>query len=161
MKGGQQGGEPGFILILDQVVDTHNLGALIRTAVCAGVQAVILPKDRSALPTPAVSKASAGAMEHMKIVQVVNIVNTIKELKQEGLWIAGLDSEGEKSVFDADFTIPTALVIGGEEKGIRPLVKKHCDFLVSIPQKGPIDSLNASVAGAIVMVEVLRQRGKN
>ena len=149
---------PGFVLILDQIVDTHNLGALIRTAVCTGVQAIILPKDRSACPTPAVSKASAGAMEHAEIIIVTNIVSKLTELKQAGMWISALIPHEGQSVFRADFSIPTALMIGGEEKGIRPLVKKHCDFMISIPQHGPVDSLNASVAGAVVMYEVFRQR---
>ncbi|MDM8551840.1 23S rRNA (guanosine(2251)-2'-O)-methyltransferase RlmB [Desulfobacterales bacterium HSG2] len=151
-------GDSPFLLLLDNIVDTHNMGALIRTALCAGVNGVIVPKDRSASPTPAVSKASAGALEHLSLVQVTNLVNTIKDLKKKGLWIAGMDRTGETSLFDSDLTGPIAIVIGGEQKGARPLVRKHCDFLMSVPQKGLIDSLNASVAGAVAMYEVFRQR---
>lgn len=147
-----------FILILDSIVDTHNLGALIRTAQCAGVSGIIIPKDRAAGPSPAVSKASAGALEHVSLIQAVNLVNIIKELKKKGVWIFGLAPDARESVFEKDLKGPGAVIIGGEEKGIRPGVKKHCDFLISIPQKGHIDSLNASVAGAVVMYEAFRQR---
>jgi 23S rRNA (guanosine2251-2'-O)-methyltransferase len=147
-----------LLLLLDNILDTHNLGALVRTALCVGVNGIIIPKDRSALPTPPVSKASAGALEHIHLARVTNLVNTIKTLKKKGLWIAGMDKFSDKSIFFSDLTGPVAIVIGGEEKGVRPLVKKHCDFLMSIPQYGPIDSLNASVAGAVAMYEALRQR---
>jgi 23S rRNA (guanosine2251-2'-O)-methyltransferase len=146
------------ILLLDNIMDPHNLGALIRTAVCIDTEAVIIPKDRSARPTPVVSKASAGALEHIRLVRVTNMVNTIKALKNSGVWVAGMDRASDKSVFSNDWTAPVAIVVGGEESGIRPLVKKQCDFLISIPQTGPLDSLNASVAGAVVMYEVFRQR---
>ena len=146
------------ILLLDNIVDPRNLGALIRTAVCIDTDAVIVPKDRSARPTPIVSKASAGALEHIRLVRVTNMVNTIKALKNGGGWVAGMDRTSDKSIFNNDLTVPVAIVVGGEESGIRPLVKKHCDFLMSIPQTGPVDSLNASVAGAVVMYEVFRQR---
>jgi len=149
-----------FILILDSIVDTHNLGALVRTAHCAGVTGIIIPADRAARPSPAVSKASAGALEHVLLVQAVNLVNTINELKKKGIWTFGLAPDAGRSVFETDFKGPGALIIGGEEKGIRPLVKKQCDFLISIPQKGCIDSLNASVAGAVVMYEAFRQRNQ-
>lgn len=147
-----------FLLLLDHIVDPHNLGALIRTSVCVGVHGIIIPKDRSAYPSPAVSKASAGALEHSRIAQVPNIVSVIKELKHKGIWIAGLDPSASQSIFSSDLSGSLALVIGGEEKGIRPLIKTNCDFLVSIPQQGSINSLNASVAGAIAMYEVFRQR---
>jgi 23S rRNA (guanosine2251-2'-O)-methyltransferase len=147
-----------FLLLLDNVVDPQNLGALVRTALCVGAGAVIITKDRSASPTSAVSKASAGALEHITLSRVTNMVNTIEEMKRKGLWIAGLDAEADKHLYDCDFRSPVALVIGGEEKGIRPLVKSKCDFLVSIPQKKGVSSLNASAAGAVVMYEVLRQR---
>lgn len=147
-----------FLLLLDNVTDTHNLGAMIRTALCSGVSGIIIPKDRSVTPTPAVSKISAGALEHIRLAQVTNLVNTIKDLKKKGIWIAGMESCADQSVFDADLTCPLGIVIGGEEKGIRPLVKKNCDFMISVPQKGVIDSLNASVAGAVAMYEVFRQR---
>ncbi len=152
------GGNDPFILLLDSIVDPHNLGALVRTAFCAGVQGIVIPKDRSVGPVPAASKASAGALEHVYLARVVNMVNTIKELKEKGIWVAGTDPSAEKSLYACDLTGPLAIVIGGEEKGIRPLVGKHCDFLMSIPQKGALNSLNASVAGAIVLYEAFRQR---
>ena len=147
-----------FLLIADSVVDPHNLGALIRTALCAGVDGVILPRDRAAGPTPVVSKASAGAMEHMRLFLATNLARTLEDLKKKGVWISGMDAGGKRSIFDSDLTGPLAIVIGGEEKGLRPLVKRQCDFLITIPQKGPVTSLNASVAGAVVMYEAFRQR---
>jgi 23S rRNA (guanosine2251-2'-O)-methyltransferase len=147
-----------FLLLLDNIVDPHNLGALVRTAVCVGVSGVIILKDRSVLPTPTVSKSSAGALEHVCLSRVTNMVNTIKTLKNNGLWIAGIDRAGDESIFACDMKVFNAVVVGGEGKGIRPLVKKHCDKLISIPQTGLIDSLNASVAGAVVMYEAFRQR---
>lgn len=154
-----QGGKSNpFLLLLDNIMDPRNLGALIRTALCIDTNAVIIPKDRSARPTPIVSKASAGALEHIRLVRVTNMTNTIKTLKKSGLWVAGMDKTSDRSIFYNDLTIPLAIVVGGEESGIRPLVKQHCDFLMSIPQTGPVDSLNASVAGAVVMYEIFRQR---
>ena len=147
-----------LILIPDCIEDPRNLGAIIRTAHCAGANGIIIPKDRSAGPSPLVSKTSAGALEHTKIVQVTNINKTMTELKKSGIWFAGLDAEGASSLYSLDLSLPLAIVIGGEENGIRPLVLKNCDFRVSIPQKGKIDSLNASVAASIVLYEALRQR---
>jgi len=147
-----------LLLLLDNILDPNNLGALVRTALCVGVDGIIVPKDRSALPTPTVSKASAGALEHVRLARVTNMVNTIKALMEKGMWIAGMDKASDRSIFFSDLTGSIAIVIGGEEKGIRPLVKKHCDFLMSIPQTGPVDSLNASVAGAVAMYEAFRQR---
>jgi 23S rRNA (guanosine2251-2'-O)-methyltransferase len=147
-----------LVVILDNVVDPHNLGALVRTGHCAGVAAIVIPKDRAAAPTPTVSKASAGALEHVRLVRVTNIAAALRELKDRGFWVVGMDRAGNCSVFEMDLRGPTAIVVGGEGRGIRPLVKTHCDFLVSIPQLGRIDSLNASVAGAIVIYEALRQR---
>lgn len=147
-----------LFLLLDNVVDPHNLGAIIRTALCVGVDGVIITKDRSALPTPAVSKVSAGALEHINVVCVTNIVNTIKLLKDKGLWIFGMDKNVDKDVFSCDFSGSLGIVIGGEGKGIRSLVKKQCDILISIPQIEKINSLNASVAAAVVMYEVFRQQ---
>jgi len=156
--GVQTDDENHLLLLLDNIMDPHNLGALIRTALCVGVDGIIIPKDRSVPPTPAVSKSSAGAMEHIRLARVTNMVNTIKDLKEKGLWIAGMEKTSDKSIFFSDLTGPVAIVIGGEEKGMRPLVKKHCDFLMSIPQTGQVNSLNASVAGAVVMYEAFRQR---
>jgi len=147
-----------FLLLLDNVLDPHNLGALVRTALCAGIDGIVIPQDRSASPTPAVSRASAGAMEHIALVRVNNLTNTIKRLKEQGIWVCGLDQHAARSVFSMDFKGPVAIVIGGEEKGIRPLVKKTCDVLIRIPQQGPVSSLNASVAGAVAVYEAFRQR---
>jgi 23S rRNA (guanosine2251-2'-O)-methyltransferase len=149
---------PPWLLILDGVVDPQNLGALMRTAVCAGMGAVVLPKDRSARPGPAVSRASAGALEHARLAVVTNIVATIQALKPLGLWIVGLDKDDGQPLFASDLSGPLAIVVGAEGKGIRPLVRRHCDFLVAVPQVGPIDSINASVAGAVVIYESWRQR---
>ncbi len=151
-------GNSPFLLLLDHIVDPHNLGALLRTAFCAGLDGVIITKDRSSQPTPAVSKASAGTMEHISLTRVTNMVSTIKNLQESGLWVAGLDKHMGQSIYNSDLTGPMALVIGGEEKGIRPLVKKNCDLMIAIPQVGDVDSLNASVAGGVVMYETYRQR---
>jgi 23S rRNA (guanosine2251-2'-O)-methyltransferase len=155
-------GEDGkhFLLMLDNIQDPQNLGAIIRTAMCVGIQGVIVPKDRSAPPTPAVSKASAGALEHIRLVRVTNLVQTIKHCKTSGLWVMGLQKDAVQSIYAADLSGPIALVLGGEQKGIRRLVKKNCDFLVSIPQQGALNSLNASLAAAVAMYEAFRQRNK-
>ena len=147
-----------FFLLIDNIVDPHNLGALIRTALCTTLSGVIIPKDRSAEPSPTVSKSSAGALEHIRLATVVNMVNAIKELKKSNIWIIGLDKDGDRSIYENNFTGDIALVVGGEESGIRPLVKKNCDFLSFIPQNGPVTSLNASVAGGVAMYEAYRQR---
>jgi 23S rRNA (guanosine2251-2'-O)-methyltransferase len=151
---------PHFLLMLDNVLDPQNLGAIVRTALGVGIGGVILPKDRSAGPTPAVCKASAGALEHIYLSRVTNLVQTIKQCKKSGIWIIGLDKDAGQSVYDCELTGSIAIVLGGEQKGLRPLVKKNCDFLVSIPQTGAVDSLNASVAAAVAMYEALRQRRK-
>jgi len=151
--------ESGPFLALDQIVDPHNLGAVLRTALCAGVEAVLVPKDRSAPPTPAVSKISAGALEHTRLVQVTNLVRALEAMKERGRWVAGLDRSATESIFRADLTMPMVLVVGGEGRGMRPLVRRTCDLLVSIPQTGPLDSLNASVAVGIALFEIGRQRG--
>jgi 23S rRNA (guanosine2251-2'-O)-methyltransferase len=147
-----------LLILLDNIVDPHNLGALIRTAFCVGADGVVIPKDRSAPPTPAVSKSSAGALEHVLLARVTNMTATIKTLKQQGVWVIGLDKYAEVNIYQSDLTGPMALVVGGEEHGIRPLVRKHCDGLISIPQSPDVDSLNASVAGAVAMYEAFRQR---
>jgi 23S rRNA (guanosine2251-2'-O)-methyltransferase len=152
--------QPGnsFLLMLDNLLDPQNLGAVLRTALCAGVDGVIVPKDHSAPPTPSVSKASAGALEHIHLCRVTNLVQTIKVCKNKGLWIIGLQKDAPQSIYSGDLTGSIALLLGGEQKGLRPLVKKNCDFLFSIPQQGPVDSLNASAAAAIAMYEAVRQR---
>ncbi|MBU1341887.1 MAG: 23S rRNA (guanosine(2251)-2'-O)-methyltransferase RlmB [Proteobacteria bacterium] len=150
--------EPCFILILENIEDPHNLGALIRTALCAGVNYILIPKDRSCSPSSTISRSSAGAMEHADIYMITNTASILRSLKENGVWISGLDADGDTALFSADLTGNIALVIGGEHKGIRPIVKKECDFLLSIPNRGNINSLNASVAGGIAMYEALRQR---
>jgi 23S rRNA (guanosine2251-2'-O)-methyltransferase len=147
-----------FVLILENIEDPHNFGALIRTALCAGIDYIMIPKDRSVAPVPSVSRSSAGAMEHAEIFLITNTASTIRKLKEKGAWVAGLDATGETSLFKADFSGFFALVVGGEHKGIRPLVKKECDFLISIPIKGRVNSLNASVAGGVALYEALRKR---
>ena len=150
--------QPCFILIMESIEDPNNLGALIRTALCAGVDYILIPKDRCAAPSSTVSRSSAGAMEHADIFMITNTASILRALKKNGVWISGLDAAGETSLFDSDLKGNIALVIGGEHKGIRPVVTKECDFLLSIPNKGSINSLNASVAGGIAMYEALRQR---
>ena len=150
--------EAPFILILDGIEDTHNLGAIIRTAETAGVHGIIIPKRRAASVNSTVSKVASGALEHMKIARVNNITDTINKLKENNIWICGTTIDSEKYYYDQDFTMPVAIVIGNEAKGISDLVKKNCDFLVKIPMKGKITSLNASVSTGIVVYEVLKQR---
>ena len=145
------------LLLLDHIVDPQNLGALIRTACCAAVDGIIITKDRTAALTPTVSKASAGALEHIRLARVTNMTNTIKRLQKNGFWVFGLSGDGRQSIYTSDFSGPVALVIGSEAKGLRPLVKKSCDQLMRIPQADTIDSLNASVAGGIAIYEIYRQ----
>lgn len=150
--------EVPFILILDGIEDTHNLGAIIRTAETAGVHGIIIPKRRAASVNSTVSKVASGALEYMKIARVNNITDTINKLKEKNIWICGTTIDSEKYYYEQDFKIPVAIVIGNEAKGISDLVKKNCDFLVKIPMKGKITSLNASVSTGIIAYEVLKQR---
>ncbi len=152
------GSERPFVLVLDGIEDPHNLGALVRTAVAAGVDAIVIPKKRSASPTPTVAHVSAGALEHVLMVQVPNLVDLMKRLQQRGVWIFGLAGDGGATVFDCDLTVPVALAVGREGKGLHRLVRATCDMIMAIPRQGGVDSLNASVAGAIAMYEVFRQR---
>lgn len=147
------------VLALDCLLDPHNLGAIVRSALCAGVAAVLIPKDRAAPPTPAVSKISAGALEHVRLVQVTNLARTLEHLKSCGRWVAGLDRAAPRTVFETDLSMPLVLVIGGEARGMRALVRRSCDLVVSIPQSGAIDSLNAAAAAAVTLYEIRRQRG--
>ena len=149
-------GEAPFIILLDGVEDPHNLGSIIRSAECAGAHGVVITKRRSASVTATVVKTSAGATEHMKIARVVNLAGAIDRLKDEGVWIAGADMDGQP-MYKADLKGPFALVIGAEGSGISRLVKEKCDYTVSIPLKGEIESLNASVAAALIMFEKVRQ----
>ncbi len=158
LLGPRGGPTPDFVLALDCVQDPHNVGAILRTALCAGVQAVLAPRDRSAPPTPAVSRISAGALEHTRFVQVTNLVRSLEILKERGLWVVGLDSGAPEPLYALEGSLPLVLVVGGEERGLRPLVRRTCDLAVAIPQVGPLDSLNASVAAAVAFYEVVRQR---
>lgn len=151
-------GEKPFLVILDEIEDPHNLGAIIRTAECAGVHGIIIPKHHAAAVNQTVIKTSAGASEHMLVAKVTNIAQTIDELKQQGIWVVGTDSTAEKLYTEIDYSMALALVIGNEGTGIRRLVKEKCDFVVKIPLYGKIESLNASVAGALMMFEAVRGR---
>jgi 23S rRNA (guanosine2251-2'-O)-methyltransferase len=147
-----------LILILDEIQDPHNVGAILRSAECSGVNGVILTKHQSATITSTVTKTSAGATEHLKICQVNNLSQTIDELKEKGFWIVGSSLENAKNYTEVDYKIPIALIVGNEEKGIRKLTASKCDFLVKIPMIGKIQSLNVSVATGILLFEILRQR---
>jgi len=149
-----------LLLILDSIQDTHNAGAIIRTAECSGVGGIILTKHNSAPINEIVIKTSAGATEHIKLCQVTNLAQTLKQLKEEGFWIIGSSlSEGSKVYTEVDYKIPLALVFGNEEKGIRRLTIDNCDLVIKIPMEGKIQSLNVSVSAGIILFEILRQRG--
>lgn len=154
-------GTKALFLILDGIQDPQNFGSLIRTALGCGAHGMIIPKERAVGITPVVVKASAGAVAHIPIARVVNIARTIDRLKKEGIWIYGASGEAKDRIFNLDLNIDLAIVIGAEGKGIRPLVKKKCDHLFSIPMKGPVSSFNASVSGGIILYEVMRQRSIN
>ena len=151
-------GTKALLLILDGIQDPQNFGSLIRTALGCGVHGMIIPKDRAVGITPSVVKASAGAALHLPIARVVNIATTVDILKKEEIWVYGASGEAKDLIYNVDLNIDLAIVIGAEEKGIRPLVKKKCDRLFSIPMKGPISSFNASVSGGMILYEVMRQR---
>jgi 23S rRNA (guanosine2251-2'-O)-methyltransferase len=153
-----QKGEHPFVILVDEVNDPHNLGSILRTADAAGVHGVIIPKRRAVGLTAAVAKASAGAIEYVPVARVTNLGQTIDKLKEQGIWIVGADMDGDKNFYDADLKGPIGLVIGSEGEGVGRLIKEKCDFLVKIPMKGKITSLNASVAGAVLMYEVVKQR---
>ncbi|MDA0691384.1 MAG: 23S rRNA (guanosine(2251)-2'-O)-methyltransferase RlmB [Nitrospinae bacterium] len=148
------------LVLLDGIQDPQNLGAIIRSAEVFGVQGVILPERRSASITETVAKCSAGAIEIIPVACVNNLVQTLEILKKEGFWAVGVDSSGEKPCYELQFDFPTVLVIGGEEKGIRPLLRKQCDFTVHIPMQGKLDSLNAAAASAVIFYEISRQKKK-
>lgn len=153
----QERGEAPFIMVLDEVEDPHNLGAIIRTAECAGVHGVIVPKRRSASLSYTVGKASAGAVEYMRVARVTNIANLLDELKERGVWVYGADMNGT-DYSSCDFSGACAIVIGNEGKGISRLVREKCDVIVSLPMKGRINSLNASVAAGILMYSAMKSR---
>lgn len=159
MTAAHSSGEPPLLLLLDLVQDPQNLGALLRTGEAVGVHGVVLQKHRAGSITPAVVHVSAGAAEHLRVAQVTNLARTIESLKEQGLWVVGLEAVEEARRYDqADLSIPLALVVGSEGEGLRRLVRERCDFLVRLPMRGRVTSLNAAVAGAVVLYEILRQR---
>lgn len=151
-------GEAPLLVVCDEISDPHNLGAILRTAECAGAHGVIIPKRRSAGLTAVVAKTSAGAVSYMPVARVPNIAALLKDLKKQGVWVFGTAAEGTTTLYDADLKGPAAIVIGSEGDGMSRLVRDNCDFLVSIPMKGKISSLNASAAAAILLYEAVRQR---
>jgi len=158
IKIAEERGEKPLIVIADNVSDPHNLGAIIRCAEGAGAHGIVIPKRRSACITPAVAKASAGAVEHLAAVKCTNVTETIKKLKEYGLWIVAAEADGEDYT-KIDFTVPCAIVLGSEEHGVSELVRKNCDFVASLPMRGSVNSLNVSTASAVLLYEAIRQRG--
>jgi 23S rRNA (guanosine2251-2'-O)-methyltransferase len=149
---------PPLYLLLDGIEDPHNMGAILRTAEATGIHGVVIRERRAVGITPAVVRASAGAVEYIHIARVANISQAVVTLKKKGVWVTGIDMAGQADYRELDFTLPTAIVIGGEGQGLSELVRKRCDWVASIPMKGKIMSLNASVAAAVIMYEALRQR---
>src|SRR5579862_1338824 len=154
----QEKGKPGLIVLLDGVEDPHNLGAIIRTALASGAHGVVIPERRAAGLTDTVARASAGALAHLPVAKVTNLARTMEELKEAGYWLVGLDERADKSYTDVDYTSPTGIVMGGEGDGLHDLTRKRCDFVVSLPTRGPVKSLNVSVAAGVVLFEAVRQR---
>ena len=146
------------LLLLDSIQDPQNLGAVLRSGCCLGAKGVVVPKDRATAVTGAVIKVAAGAASLIPVVQVTNLVRTMEKLKDAGLWVVGLDLQGDQSLHEADLSMPIGLVVGSEHKGLRPLVREHCDLLLHIPVYGPLQSLNAATAAAIALAEIQRQR---
>ena len=158
LKAAEAKGEAPFLVLLDELEDPHNLGALLRTADATGVHGILIPKRRSVSLNATVAKTSAGAVEYVPVARIGNIAQTLKKLKEKGFWVAGADKDGEKAYYEADLTGPLVLVVGSEGRGMSRLTKEACDFIVSMPMVGRINSLNASVAGSILMYESMRQR---
>lgn len=158
LKAAEEKGEAPFLVLLDELEDPHNLGALLRTADATGVHGILIPKRRSVSLNATVAKTSAGAVEYVPVARIGNIAQTLKKLKEKGFWVAGADMDGEKAYYEADLTGPLVLVVGSEGRGMSRLTKEACDFIVSMPMVGRINSLNASVAGSILMYESMRQR---
>lgn len=150
--------KPALLLILDGVQDPHNLGACVRSADGVGVDAVIIPKDKSVGITPVVAKVASGALNNVPVVQVTNLARTMEQLKKAGIWIVGMDDKGDQTLFQVDLTSPVAIALGAEGSGLRRLTKEKCDFLVKLPMLGVVESLNVSVASGICLYEALRQR---
>lgn len=159
LRSAEERGQTPLIVICDELSDPHNLGAILRTAECAGAHGVIIPKRRSVGLTAVVGKASAGAIEYMPVARVSNIAAAIRELKERGVWVFGTAADGDTTLYGADLKGPAAIVIGNEGVGMSRIVSESCDFKVSIPMKGRISSLNASAAAAILLYEAVRQRG--
>ncbi|HBT48197.1 MAG TPA: 23S rRNA (guanosine(2251)-2'-O)-methyltransferase RlmB [Peptococcaceae bacterium] len=151
--------EPPFLLMLDGVEDPQNLGAILRLADACGVHGVIIPRRRSAGLSPAVARAAAGAVEYVPVARVANLATTLEALKERGLWAIGAEGDGETLAFAADFTLPLVLVLGGEGKGLSALVRRRCDVVVRLPMRGHVNSLNVAAAAAVLLYEVVRQRG--
>lgn len=158
LKAAEEKGEAPFLVLLDELEDPHNLGALLRTADATGVHGILIPKRRSVSLNATVAKTSAGAVEYVPVARIGNVAQTLKKLKEKGFWVAGADMDGEKAYYEADLTGPLVLVVGSEGRGMSRLTKEACDFIVSMPMVGRINSLNASVAGSILMYESMRQR---
>lgn len=154
----QAAGEPPLLLLLDALQDPQNLGSLIRTAEAVGVHGVVLPRHRSVGVTAAVAKASAGAVEHLPVVRVTNLGQAIEDLKAKGVWVLGLDASGKQAYDEADYSAPTAIVVGAEGGGLHRLVAERCDLLVKLPMRGRVASLNAAAAGSIVLYHAFRSR---
>ena len=159
LKIAEEKGEPPFIIILDKIADPRNLGSIIRTANCAGVHGIIISKHESAGLSAVCAKASAGAIEYTPVARVTSLAKTIDELKKKNIWVTGADASGDKELFDADLKGAVAIVIGSEGEGISRLVLEKCDFVVKIPMRGDVNSLNASVAASLFMYEAVRQQG--
>jgi 23S rRNA (guanosine2251-2'-O)-methyltransferase len=151
-------GKYSLLVVLDGIEDPHNLGAILRTADAAGADGVVIPERRAVSVTPAVTKASAGASEHLPIAKVTNIARTLEDLKAKNLWMVGLDERGSQTYDSLDYNMDCAIVLGSEGKGLHDLVARKCDFLVSIPMLGKVSSLNVSVAGGVMLYEIVRQR---
>jgi 23S rRNA (guanosine2251-2'-O)-methyltransferase len=151
---------PGLLVLLDGVEDPHNLGAVIRTSLAAGARGVVIAERRAAGLTDAVARAAAGALEHLPVARVPNLARAMEELKEAGYWLVGLDERSDKNLTELDLTVATAIVLGGEGKGLHELIRTRCDFLASIPTSGPVRTLNVSVAAGIALFEAVRQRAK-
>ncbi len=152
------GGAAGLIVLLDGVEDPHNLGAIARCALAAGADGLVIPERRAAGLTETVARASAGALEHLPVARVTNLARAMEQLKKAGYWLAGLEERAEKNYTEVDYTSPIGIVLGGEGGGLHELTRKRCDFLVSLPTRGPVRSLNVSVAAGVVLFEAVRQR---
>lgn len=156
----EAGNKPSFILVLDGIQDPHNLGACLRSANAAAVDAVVIPKDRAVQINATVSKVASGAIEHTPVITVTNLARALEKLKSAGIWVIGTSDDAKQSLYEADLTGPLALVLGAEGKGMRQNTRKHCDRLVRIPMAGQVESLNVSVAAGVVMFEAMRQRSR-